>query len=83
LAKQLGNVSKTCQLMGYSRDNPLIIWIAFEADPEGRTILTRMAQFNGVASRITAEEFCTLSLLQDGATVKRCVKELQAAMFFG
>lgn len=38
---------------------------AFEADLDSRTILNRMAQVNGVASRITIREFCTPALLRE------------------
>ena len=38
---------------------------AFEADPESRVILSRMAQLNEVASHITIREFCTPCLLQE------------------
>ena len=51
--------------IGLARQLPQSRLTAFEADPESRVILSRMAQLNEVASRITIREFCTPSLLQE------------------
>lgn len=51
--------------VGLARQLPQSRLTAYEADPESRAILNRMAQLNEVASRITIREFCTPSLLQE------------------
>lgn len=51
--------------VGLALHLPQIQLTAFEADSNSRTILSRMAHANGVASRLAIREFCTLSLLQE------------------
>lgn len=51
--------------VGLARRLPQSRLTAFEADLDSRTILHRLAQVNGVSSRITIREFCTPSLLQE------------------
>ena len=50
--------------VGLALQLPQTLLTAFEADPNSRTLLNRMARINGVASRLTTREFCTLPLLQ-------------------